>query len=165
MSKLLLLDMDGTCRESAGGHQFIQHPMDQKIIPGADTALARYHAEGWFIFGASNQFHVAAGKKSLENCALEQICTLHLFPALEKIYFCPDYEGKQLGCAYRRFFEMLKPTGYSSFRKPGSGMIEYIVRTHTVDQCLFIGDREEDRQAASGAEIAFMWADAWREDS
>ena len=163
MNRILILDMDGTCREPASGQQFIQHPMDQRIIPGADTALARYHAEGWLIFGASNQGGVAAGKKSLEDCGLEQICTLRLLPQIHKIYFCPDYDGRQLGCVYPTSFQMLRATtGYSSFRKPGSGMIEYVLATHSVDECLFIGDRPEDEQAADGAGRPFMWAEAWR---
>ena len=162
MNKILILDMDGTCREPTSGEQFIQHPMDQKIIPGADTAIARYHAEGWIIFGASNQGGVAAGKKSLEDCGLEQICTLRLLPRIHKIYFCPDYEGHQLGCVYPTFFYMLKATGYSSFRNPGPGMIEYVLATHTVDKCLFVGDRDEDRLAADAAKIPFLWAEAWR---
>ena len=162
MNKILILDMDGTCREQACGHQFIQHPMDQRIIPGADTAIARYHALRWVIFGVSNQGGVAAGKKSLEDCIDEQHRTLELFHNLHKIYFCPDFEGKHLGCVYRSFANVFAPKGYSSFRKPGPGMIEYILTTHTVDECLFVGDRDEDRLASVAAGIKFLWADAWR---
>lgn len=162
MNKILILDMDGTCREPASGQQFISCPTDQKIILGAGIAITRYHAEGWIIFGATNQGGVAAGKKSLEDCIKEQIKTLNLLPNLHKIYFCPDFEGKQLGCVYPSDWNIFAPVGYSSFRKPGPGMIEYILATHTVDQCLFVGDRIEDKLAASGAKIPFMWAEAWR---
>lgn len=166
MNKVLILDMDGTCREPGSGGQFIQHPLDQKIIAGADTALARYHDEGWLAFGITNQGGVAALKKSLNDCIQEQYQTLKLLPQIHKIYFCPDFEGRQLGCAYpSQWSKVFAPRGYSSFRKPGSGMIEYVLATHTIDELLFVGDRPEDEQAASGAEVAFMWADAWRSHS
>lgn len=45
MTNLLLLDCDGTIRQSASGKQFIQHPQDQKIIEGAARAIAHYREE------------------------------------------------------------------------------------------------------------------------
>lgn len=165
MNRVLILDMDGTCREPASGGQFIQHLMDQRVISGADTALARYHAEGWLIFGATNQGGVAAGKKTLYDCNKEQVYTLELLPQIHEIYFCPDFEGKQLGYVSRNHCSWSSPGGFPSFRKPGTGMIKYILALHRADQCLFVGDREEDQLAAAGAGIPFMWADAWRADS
>ncbi|MBE9193571.1 hypothetical protein IQ230_25235 [Gloeocapsopsis crepidinum LEGE 06123] len=44
--ELLLLDCDGTIREPISGAKFIQHPEDQKIIAGAEQAIAHYHQEG-----------------------------------------------------------------------------------------------------------------------
>lgn len=41
------------------------NPKDQKIIKGAEEAIAHYHREGWKVFGISNQAGVAAGKKQL----------------------------------------------------------------------------------------------------
>ncbi len=42
MTKLLLVDLDGTIRELLSGEKFIQYPQDQKIIKGADKAIAHY---------------------------------------------------------------------------------------------------------------------------
>ena len=162
MNKLLLLDMDGTVREPASGEKFIQHPLDQKIMHGADIAIALADAQGWFIIGITNQGGVAAGKKSLRDCVEEQVYTIKLLPVIHKIYFCPDFDGKELGCVYRTSYTVFSPPGYSSFRKPGAGMIEYAIDTHTVGECLFVGDRPEDEQAAASAGIKFLWADAWR---
>lgn len=94
--KLLLVDLDGTCRETASGEQFISHPLDQRIIPGADKALTHYHAEGWTIVGITNQGGIAAGHKSLENAIAEQEYTLKLLPTIESILFCPDFGGNAL---------------------------------------------------------------------
>lgn len=33
---LLMVDMDGTIREPLSGQQYFQHPLDQRIISGAD---------------------------------------------------------------------------------------------------------------------------------
>lgn len=54
-TKLLLLDCDGTIREPRSGAKFIQRPEDQKIIAGADKAIAHYHQEGWILVGITNQ--------------------------------------------------------------------------------------------------------------
>lgn len=67
MTKLLLLDCDGTIREPLSSNPLIQHPRDQKMIKGADKAIAHFHSQGWSICGISNQGGVAAGHKSLED--------------------------------------------------------------------------------------------------
>jgi D-glycero-D-manno-heptose 1,7-bisphosphate phosphatase len=90
MTKLLLLDCDGTIREPASGGKFIQHPSDQRIIKGADQALAHYHKNEWQIVGITNQGGVAAGHKTIEDAIEEQLITLELFPEIEGIFFCPD---------------------------------------------------------------------------
>lgn len=92
--KLLLLDLDGTIREPRSGKQFISHPRDQKIITGAVTALDSYIVDGWNVIGVSNQEGVAAGHKTLEEALSEAEYTLLLFPHLDGIYFCPDFQGQ-----------------------------------------------------------------------
>lgn len=72
MFKLLMVDCDGTIREPLSEAKFIQHPHDQKIIKGADRAIADYHAQSYNIVGISNQGGVAAGYKSLERTIAEQ---------------------------------------------------------------------------------------------
>lgn len=168
---ILILDMDGTVRIKKGGTPgdinagFIQYPKDQEIIPGADKAIESFHKEGWLIVGASNQGGVAAGKKSLDSCFKEQRYTLQLVPQLHKIYFCPDYEGRQLGIVYRSHHRLATPSEYftdlPSFRKPEPGMLEYIKLTHDSNKLLFVGDRPEDEQAAAKAGIDFKWAKDW----
>lgn len=50
--KLLILDLDGTVRIKKGGvigefeSGFIDSPEDQEIIPGAMSAIKKYHSEG-----------------------------------------------------------------------------------------------------------------------
>lgn len=47
---LLLVDLDGTLRESLSGEQYFQHPKDQQIIMGAGIAIRAYPVE-WIIAG------------------------------------------------------------------------------------------------------------------
>lgn len=138
MTKLLLLDCDGTIRQPASGKQFIQHPQDQKIIEGAARAITHYSSMGWKIYGVSNQGGIEAGHKSLTDAIAEQAYTLALIPKIEGIYFCPDFKGEQLIQVFRHTynshqradFPMPQCPGYllyDSFRKPGSGMLMFAI--------------------------------------
>lgn len=163
MHKFLLLDLDGTIREPISNAKFINEPYDQRPIEGADRAIAHYYAHDWIVIGITNQGGVAAGHKTLEDCFVEQAYTLELFPQMLKIYFCPDFEGKQLGCVYRSLHNLFTPEGYSSFRKPAPGMLEYVLATHDVGECWYVGDRPEDVQAAEAAGINYIDAKVWRD--
>ena len=51
---ILFLDLDGTIRRPQGQSQFIEHPDDQEIIPGALEAIATTHAD--LIVGITDQW-------------------------------------------------------------------------------------------------------------
>lgn len=134
MTKLLLLDCDGTIREPASDSKFIQHPRDQRLIKGVVEAIAQYHRDGWEIYGISNQGGVAAGHKSLDEAISEQAYTLSLIPEVKAIYICPDFEGEKVLWISRNFINnhsrldfphetMPWEFRYKNFRKPGSGML------------------------------------------
>jgi D-glycero-D-manno-heptose 1,7-bisphosphate phosphatase len=163
MSKILFLDLDGTVRKSKSGATFINDPYDQELIPGVEDAIARH--EGWQIFGITNQGGVGAGYKTLENCILEQQETLRLLPRpkMFRIYFCPDHGATFWGVAPESAQEISTNRITSNFRKPGTGMIEYVMLcSPKMEECLFVGDRTEDQEAAKNANIPFMWAEDWR---
>lgn len=173
MTKLLLVDCDGTIRESASGNKFIQYPKDQQIIDGAGSALAYYQNQGWTIVGISNQGGVQAGHKSVKDCLEEQQYTLELCPQIAAIIFCPDYEGetivdivRPMALAFNPDFdhkqthEQLKGT----YRKPNPGMLLLAMAWLGVDKadCLYVGDMQDDQSAAAAAGINFRWASYWR---
>lgn len=172
MKKLLLLDMDGTCRESASGEKFIQHPRDQQIINGADKAITHYYSNEWVIIGASNQAGVNAGHKSLEDAILEQHYTLELFPQILSIYICPDFEGNHCWLIGREHDEVPVHTTewgrqfVGAFRKPQPGMLNAAVKMsgfkEQKSEYWFVGDRTEDEESAMRAGVNFMWADIFR---
>lgn len=169
--KLLLLDLDGTVRKTKSGKTFINEPDDQQLIDGVVPAIGRY--TGWTFIGITNQGGVASGHKSLENAIKEQEQTLELMPILDAILFCPDFDGKECW--------VVEPDGAqpycvimpgTNFRKPAPGMLWFARRlawgwggklaSNAIDECLYVGDRDEDEQAAAAADIPFMWAHEWR---
>jgi D-glycero-D-manno-heptose 1,7-bisphosphate phosphatase len=161
---LLLLDLDGTVREPLDGHKFIQRPRDQRIIAKAEQACAYYAVKGWKIIGVTNQAGVASGKKSLQSCIKEQEYTLVLLPDIEKIYFCPDFEGRKCFCVTRsEIHNYSKEQESGEFRKPQPGMLNLAIRMHQPEQALMVGDRPEDKAAALAAGIKFQQAQSWRQ--
>ena len=169
--KLLLLDLDGTLREPASRENFPQHPKDFICIPGASEALNNYLRNGYIAVGITNQGGVAAGYKSLKDCFVEQEFTFSLFPQLESILFCPDFEGQQCYrcyCGEQTFDVSSKyPDLLGTYRKPNPGMLNIAINSNEADlnDCLMVGDRPEDEGAANAAGIKFIWADTWRGES
>lgn len=167
--KLLLVDCDGTIREPASGEKFIQHPRDQRIIAGADRAIAHYHQQGYRIAGISNQGGVAALHKSFADCVEEQRYTLNLFPEMVQIYFCPDFEGRECWVVSQISAVPMPASSFgytgSDFWKPGSGMLLFAMWQHNIvrSDCFYIGDRSEDAAAADAAGVYFFWAETWRD--
>jgi D-glycero-D-manno-heptose 1,7-bisphosphate phosphatase len=180
MTKLLIVDCDGTLREPKNDSKHINSPEDQKIILGADKAVSYYHNQGYIIIAITNQGGVEKGYKTLKETVEEQVYTLKLFPEISHLYFCPDIRGNQLVKVGLRngdfYFEEYKRSDflylnipgelkYKSFRKPGNGMLMVAIDSLETypERILYIGDRPEDKQAAISAEIDFLWADKWRE--
>lgn len=113
-----------------------------------------------------------AGHKTLDDCIQEQLYTLELFPEISSILFCPDYAGKKCWRVYSNFgnkqaLEVGERCNdlVGTYRKPGAGMIEYLLRMYLANDrqiCYMVGDRPEDKQAATKANIKFIDAEEWR---
>ncbi|HEY9879071.1 MAG TPA: HAD-IIIA family hydrolase [Leptolyngbyaceae cyanobacterium] len=160
---LLMVDMDGTVRRPLSGAQYFEHPEDQQVIEGVQLAIRSYREQG-LVLGITNQGGVAAGHKSLEECIREQQFTLHLLPELEEIYFCPDFQGRKCFRVTREGAHNHSKDHWSGqFRKPGAGMLRLAMQRHKQkpENCLYVGDRTEDRTAAQRAGVSFLWAEDW----
>ncbi|MEG4201735.1 HAD-IIIA family hydrolase [Microcoleus sp. Pol12A5] len=166
MTKILFCDVDGTLTGTVSGATFKSNPRDVLVLPGVENALAHYAKEGYLIIGISNEGGVGAGHKKLEAAFEEKQYTCLLLPQLDAIYFCPDFAGQILCRADRdTATEVQVESGkYSSFRKPGAGMIEYCLFLYGSDvgKCWMVGDRPEDEKAAEAMGINFIAADVWR---
>ena len=163
--KALLLDLDGTIRQSTNG-KFIKNPNDQEPIEGSIEAMEIYHQEGWTMIGITNQGGVDAGYKSLKSAIEEQLKTLEIFPWLSCIYFFPDFKGRECfrvrKCSCVQIDD-LYPELIEQFRKPNPGMIFAALRAfgEKPTDILMVGDREEDKLAAKNAGINFLDAHIW----
>jgi D-glycero-D-manno-heptose 1,7-bisphosphate phosphatase len=187
MTKLLILDKDGTLVRPKSGEKFVQHPEDQELIPGVSDAIARYAADGWMMAIASNQGGVDAGYKTLEDAIAEMQYAMML-SEIECAFFCPDMDGKQCysiiaastltwACDVKALHRRAVFPLYrlASYRKPGFGMLQeaasYWSSSHwelmtykgfrPEAQILMVGDRPEDQQAAKNAGVDFLWAHEW----
>ncbi len=172
--KFLFLDLDGTIRKPKSLGELIQSPYDQEPIPGAKEMITSYKEERWIIIGVTNQGGVERGYKTIESCIAEQRQTLKLFPEMKEILFCPDRAGREcfqvrLNYPLATFpIEYVYACNATNFRKPGWGMIALTKQIYGIEKghnflALMVGDREEDKECAIGAEVDFMWAKDWRE--
>lgn len=185
MSKLLLLDKDGTIVRPKSGAKFVQHPEDQELIPGAMEAIDRYFFDDWQIEIVSNQGGVKAGFKTMEQANLEMEFCLKLispdalpYPQSGSIrigaaYFCPD-DGKTCHIVSVGYYRGIsrwhwgRESSYSgNYRKPAPGMLlkalgRCRVNNPPVTHILMVGDRPEDEEAALAAAVPFQWAEDWR---
>lgn len=166
MAEILFCDIDGTLTGTLSGATFKSNPRDVLVLPGVENALAHYTQQGYLIVGISNEGGVGAGHKKLEAAFEEKQYTCLLLPQLDAVYFCPDFAGQVLCRADRdTAVEVQVESGkYSSFRKPGAGMIQYCLSLYAGDagKCWMVGDRPEDEKAAQAAGINFTAADVWR---
>jgi D-glycero-D-manno-heptose 1,7-bisphosphate phosphatase len=175
VSKLLLLDKDGTIVQSTQG-EFINEPWHQEIIhSGVIHTIEQAKSNGWDIKICSNQGGIAAGHKPLEKVFQEMRFVLELFPQIAEAYFCPDFEGEECWYCWDSCFEehrILRSrqdagiwypgdiADFPSFRKPGAGML-LAASGLNYDRVVFVGDRDEDQGAAQAAGCEFLWASQW----
>lgn len=170
MKLLLLLDKDGTLINPRRT-KFVEKPWDQTPIEGVNYALNNLYKD-WRHVVISNQGGIAAGHKSLSDTFLEMEFCAELFPSITDIFFCPDFEGKECwkmwapweGEDHRILYDAkhtdtVDADAVGQFRKPGVGMIKLAMHLlGEFDGILYVGDRDEDEQAAKNAGVEFMHA-------
>lgn len=170
MTKLLLLDKDGTLISPRSGAKFVGDPWDQTPLPNVADTLKRYAAEGWEMAIISNQAGVAAGHKSLANCILEMKFCLELFPQIKEAYFCPDFEGNECWRVWescdeeyqisynQNSRETISLEIAGKYRKPSPGMLDLAASFYNFEEIIYVGDRPEDEGAAIASNKPFKWA-------
>lgn len=170
MTKLLLLDKDGTLIFPKSGAKFVGDPWDQSPFPKVFDVLKKYADDGWQMAIISNQGGVAVGHKTLEGCILEMKFCLQLFPEIIEAYFCPSLEGNECWRVWgecddkhrilyeANSFEVTNLEIAGKFRKPNPEMLTFATNFYNLEEVLYVGDRPEDGEAAFTANISFKWA-------
>jgi D-glycero-D-manno-heptose 1,7-bisphosphate phosphatase len=188
--KILFIDKDGTFVKTISGEPFVNQPADQTLIEGSRAAIVRYVQHGWTTVIISNQGGVSQGYKSLEDAIDEMLIAMNLITQIDPLsgvpcsvfaegYLCPCMLDIDDHCWVVSNEPAIKPIALgqihfpeipiAGFRKPNPGMIQAAIATWREQgneireqDCLFVGDRPEDEQAAAAANVPFMWAEQWR---
>jgi len=135
---LVLLDRDGVLNEETPN--YVKHPGELRLLPGAARAVARLNNAGIVVAVCTNQSCV--GRGIIDEAMLERIHdTLRQELAregarLDAVFACTDHPDR----ATRR-------------RKPGPGMLEEALRRYSAipAETPMIGDNLRDLQAATAA--------------
>ena len=117
------------------------------------------------IYDLSGDTLLTISFKTIDDAIAEMGFTLQL-TGIEAGFFCPDMEGAKLYLAFPDSSGG-NATGYyphefrGQYRKPGHGMLLAIQRytgIRNLEDCLMVGDREEDQRSAQSAGFTFEWA-------
>jgi D-glycero-D-manno-heptose 1,7-bisphosphate phosphatase len=149
--RLVVFDADDTLRQTTVPGKPCPHAPDEWTLkPGVEDLLKGVpwgEPSAPRLGLASNQDHVAYGLVSLE-MAQRLLRDLLIaatgdMPAKEALQLCPHAREANCEC-----------------RKPQPQMLLNIMKHYGVDpeDTLFVGNAEEDREAAARAGVTFMWA-------
>jgi len=150
VNKAIILDYDGTLRETHSGEILPRTPDDVRVLPNRTEVLRRYKADGYRLLGASNQSGCARDPShefyvSPANVEAALQRTNDLLGVDIEYSFCPHKAGV--------------PQCYC--RKPMPGMGVVFIERHKLDpgSCIFVGDMTSDRTFAARCGFQFMHAD------
>jgi HAD superfamily hydrolase (TIGR01662 family) len=145
-NKALILDYDGTIRETVGGNgKFPVEPGQIKILPGRAKRLAEYKSMGYLLLGVSNQSGIAKGDLTDEQAKA-----------------CFDATNKFLGLDIEYQYCPHRIPPVSCFcRKPQTGAGIYFIEKYKLDlsKCLMVGDLTSDKTFSNRLGIPYMSAE------
>ena len=123
----VFIDRDGTI----GGDNTVHYPGDFKLFSFATELISKLKSDGIKVFSFTNQPGISAGKATIRDFHVE----LNEF-GFDDIFICPHSCSAGCHC-----------------RKPNIGMLRNGAEKHNVrlENCIVIGDRWSDMQAASAA--------------
>ncbi len=152
-NKAIILDYDGTVRDTISDAKWPSAPDDIKILPNVSKVLAQKVAEGYILLGASNQSGVAKNN-----------------PPMDMAISCFDKTNKLMGHEVEYMFDHSRAGPVSSWhRKPMPGMGVHFIWKHKLNpsKCIMVGDRTTDKTFATRCGFQFQWAKdffEWREE-
>ena len=170
MIKLLLLDVDGTIVKDYHSVDLLPTviPTLNAVKPSYIALVSNQGGVGLRLFRMKNGPPTNDYPLQLPTEADVKHRLLIIGRELQRKYLCPllinyalyhPVQDESLDCPRQREWSR-------NWRKPNPGMllsaITYFRYTHDstieLSQCLMVGDRPEDEQAAAAADVAFQWA-------
>lgn len=141
--RALLLDFDGTLRDTKSGNKYPTTPEDVEVLPGRYEKLLHYKQQGYLILGVSNQSGIAKGILSTEAA---QACFAETNKQLNGIIqdyrFCP-HQSHPITCYCR---------------KPSSGWGAELIEFYKLNpsECLMVGDMTTDETFAKRSGFQYL---------
>lgn len=141
MNKAIFLDRDGIVNREIGN--YIMRFEEFEILPSLIPFMKEAHRRGYRFILITNQAGIAKGlydSSLVERChqfLLEKLANHQL--GFDEIYYCPHFPEY----------------GACLCRKPGSLLLEKSIARFKLNpaDCIMIGDRERDIEAAAGAGV------------
>ncbi len=147
-AKALLLDVDGTLRQTRSGEIYPTDADDVELLPGRRERLQAWLDQGWQLYFISNQSGVASGKLSAETAqgCFDRTIELLDLPVTD-VAFCP-HPAFPANCFCR---------------KPMPGMAIDLARRHGLDmhRWVMVGDMPSDQAFAEGIGATYHDAHAF----
>lgn len=140
----ILLDFDGTLRETISGRKFPNDPKDVKILLGRKKKLKQLQKDGALLLGVSNQSGIAKGD-----------------PTETQARTCFDITVKQLGITMEYLFCPHRVPPISCWcRKPMPGLGVHFIEKYKLRpwECTMVGDMTIDKTFAT--RCGFQYVDA-----
>ena len=143
--KAILLDYDGTLRDTKSGAKWPCHPDDVEILPNRKEILNSYVEQGYMLLGVSNQSGIAKNN-----------------PIEKDAIACFERTNDLLGHDIEYSYCPHRVPPISCFcRKPMPGMAVQFFHKYKLDpkQCIMVGDVTSDKTFAKRSHMEFIHAD------
>jgi HAD superfamily hydrolase (TIGR01662 family) len=144
-NKAVILDYDGTLRETKSGKKYPIDADDIKILPKRQEILQKYFSQGFRLLGVSNQSGIEKGDLS-EQVAIDCFNRTNQLLGFDiDVQFCPHHSFP-IRCYCR---------------KPLPGLGVYLIETHKLNpsQCIMVGDSTSDKTFASRCGFSYQPAE------
>ena len=141
-NKALILDYDGTLRDSSGDMDYPVTPDEVVLLDNCKEKLQEYFDQGYLLLGVSNQSGVAKGVLTYDDAVACFERTNELLGFDIEYHFCPHSV----------------PPVKCYCRKPHAGLGAYLIEVHKLDplQCIFVGDQTTDKTFAMGCGFQYQ---------
>jgi D-glycero-D-manno-heptose 1,7-bisphosphate phosphatase len=148
--RILFLDRDGTLNQGLGDRP-PNRPDEVHLLPSVAPVLHHYASLGWRLVIVTNQGGVAFGYQTKAQAQTTHQAVLDALPVdVDASYLCPHHPKGTIPA-----YAIDCPN-----RKPAPGAILEALDRYSCppSECLLVGDRESDLDAATAAHIPFQWA-------
>lgn len=141
-NKALILDYDGTLRDTISGNNYPLNVNDIKILPGRSEILTKWKNDGYVMLGVSNQSGVHKGILTEKDAKAIFEKTNEMLGHSIDFRFCPHASGP-LSCYCR---------------KPGTAFAVEFIEKYKLDpsKCIFVGDLGTDKTFAHRSGFKFV---------